>query len=83
MENKLKEATAGVIKNLKDCDVRVIMATGDNVLTGISVAEKCNIIDTSKECFLADVDDFDRVFWKSTKKETKIEPDVLPWDYHD
>lgn len=59
MENKLKEATAGVITNLKECEVRVIMATGDNVLTAISVAAKCNIIDFSKECFLADVNDQD------------------------
>jgi len=38
MENKLKEATVGVISNLRDCKVRVVMATGDNVLTAVSVA---------------------------------------------
>ena len=38
MENKLKNETAGVIKNLNECKIRTIMATGDNVLTAISVA---------------------------------------------
>jgi cation-transporting ATPase 13A3/4/5 len=38
MENKLKVETIGVIRNLNECRVRTIMATGDNVLTAISVA---------------------------------------------
>ena len=38
MENKLKYVTNHIIKNLQDCDVRTVMATGDNVLTAISVA---------------------------------------------
>lgn len=37
MENKLKEATRGTISALNDCNVRTIMATGDNTLTAISV----------------------------------------------
>lgn len=38
MENKLKKETTGVVENLNKCGVRTIMATGDNVLTAISVA---------------------------------------------
>jgi len=38
MENKLKPITSAVIENLNACKVRTIMATGDNVLTAISVA---------------------------------------------
>jgi cation-transporting ATPase 13A3/4/5 len=38
MENKLKSETTGVIEELKRCKIRTIMATGDNVLTAISVA---------------------------------------------
>lgn len=38
MENKMKAATSDVIRTLSDCNVRQIMATGDNVLTAISVA---------------------------------------------
>ena len=83
MENKLKEATVGVISNLRDCKVRVVMATGDNVLTAVSVARQCHIIDGEKECFLADVNDKNEVFWKSTNHSLNFLPGVLPWDYHD
>lgn len=38
MENKLKPQTIGVINELQRCNIKTIMATGDNVLTGISVA---------------------------------------------
>jgi cation-transporting ATPase 13A2 len=38
MENKLKGNSSDVLKTLSDCNVRTIMATGDNVLTAISVA---------------------------------------------
>ena len=46
------------------------MATGDNVLTAISVGRECNIIDGESEVFLGDVKrdgDNEVVFWKSTK----------------
>lgn len=38
MENKLKENSSEVLKTLNECNIRTIMATGDNVLTAISVA---------------------------------------------
>lgn len=44
MENKLKPETIGVIQNLNECKIRTIMATGDNVLTAISVARQCAIL---------------------------------------
>jgi len=31
------------------------MATGDNVLTGISVARQCHILDSNKAVYLADL----------------------------
>lgn len=46
------------------------MATGDNVLTAISVGKECNIIDGESEVFLGDSrkeGDKEVVFWKSTK----------------
>jgi len=45
------------------------MATGDNVLTAISVGRECCIIDAETEVFLGDVrmeGDKEKVFWKST-----------------
>ena len=38
MENRLKPETTDVIKKLNHCNVRTCMATGDNILTAISVA---------------------------------------------
>ena len=55
MENKLKEETNPVIKNLQACEVRTMMATGDNVLTAISVARQCGILDPTHEVFLGEV----------------------------
>jgi cation-transporting P-type ATPase 13A2 len=46
------------------------MATGDNVLTAISVGRECNIIDASCEVFLGDVRKIkgkEVVVWKSTQ----------------
>ena len=44
MQNKLKAATVRSIKDLNEADVRTIMATGDNMLTAISVGRKCGIV---------------------------------------
>ena len=51
-ENKLKPATTGIIDELNDADIRKIMCTGDNILTAISVARECNIIDRTAHCFV-------------------------------
>jgi cation-transporting ATPase 13A3/4/5 len=70
MQNKLKAVTTQTIETLKMAKVRTIMATGDNILTAISVGRECNIIDGESEVFLADVKregDKDVIFWKSTK----------------
>jgi cation-transporting ATPase 13A3/4/5 len=49
MENRLKKETNDVIKTLNDCNVRTVMATGDNILTAISVARQCNILTNSQK----------------------------------
>ena len=51
-ENKLKPSTTGVIDELNDADIRKIMCTGDNILTAISVARECNLIDRTSHCFI-------------------------------
>lgn len=45
--NKLKTETSSVIKELKDGDIIPKMCTGDNILTAISVAKECGMIDHS------------------------------------
>ncbi len=73
MQNKLKPASAGVIETLNNANIRTIMATGDNVLTAVSVGRECEIIDSETEVFFGDLmkdeNGFDRVFWKSTQTQ--------------
>ncbi|KJX93603.1 hypothetical protein TI39_contig4286g00001 [Zymoseptoria brevis] len=51
-ENKLKETTTEVIEELTDANIRTVMCTGDNILTAISVARECGLIDRSAHCFV-------------------------------
>ena len=51
-ENKLKSTTAGVIDELSFAGIRKVMCTGDNILTAISVARECNLIDSTAHCFV-------------------------------
>lgn len=71
MENKLKKETNGVIQVLNDCKIRTIMATGDNVLTAISVARQCSILNQENEVFLGELikdpqNGLERIEWTST-----------------
>ena len=51
-ENKLKPSTMGVIDELNEANIRNIMCTGDNILTAISVARECNLVDRTAHCFV-------------------------------
>lgn len=44
LENRLKTDTTPCIKILNDASIRVIMVTGDNMLTALSVARDCGIV---------------------------------------
>lgn len=51
-ENKLKSSTTGVLDELSAAGIRKTMCTGDNILTAISVARECNLIDRNAHCFV-------------------------------
>ncbi|KAI1331917.1 hypothetical protein F5Y16DRAFT_421244 [Xylariaceae sp. FL0255] len=51
-ENKLKPTTAGVLKELTQANIGSIMVTGDNILTAISVARNCGLVDPNSHCFV-------------------------------
>lgn len=51
-ENKLKPTTAAVLEELGEASIRKVMCTGDNILTAISVARECNLIDKTAHCFV-------------------------------
>ncbi|XP_075224909.1 polyamine-transporting ATPase 13A3-like isoform X2 [Lycorma delicatula] len=44
LENRLKPQTIGVIDVLKFAKIKIVMVTGDNILTAVSVAKECGII---------------------------------------
>ena len=51
IENKIKKDTKMIIKNLKDAKIKLIIATGDNVYTTVSVAQQCEIIEKNSNIF--------------------------------
>jgi cation-transporting P-type ATPase 13A2 len=51
-ENKLKDTTTPVISELREAGLRTVMCTGDNILTAISVARECGLIDPNSPCFM-------------------------------
>jgi cation-transporting ATPase 13A2 len=51
-ENKLKPTTADVLQELEEAGIRKVMCTGDNILTAISVARECGLIDRTAHCFV-------------------------------
>lgn len=51
-ENKLKPTTTDVLEELGEASIRKVMCTGDNILTAVSVARECNLIDKTAHCFV-------------------------------
>ena len=49
--NKLKPDTKSTIKNLDKADLSMMMATGDNILTAISVSKECGIVKKDQEIY--------------------------------
>ncbi|CAG7720248.1 unnamed protein product, partial [Allacma fusca] len=52
MENRLKEETTGVMRVLKNAAIRTIMVTGDNMLTAISVARECGMLESTDKVYV-------------------------------
>jgi len=51
-ENKLKPSTTPVIQELEHAGIRTVMCTGDNILTAVSVARECGLINKTAHCFI-------------------------------
>lgn len=56
MENRVKTETIPVIRKLKDADMKIIMITGDNIQTAISVAKDCEIITGDKPFMMLSIE---------------------------
>ncbi|CAH0549371.1 unnamed protein product [Brassicogethes aeneus] len=56
LENRLKPITQSCIRSLNDAKIRVIMVTGDNILTALSVAKKCDMITDNQSVITVNTD---------------------------
>ena len=65
-ENKLKQVSAAAIQELEKAGIRSVMCTGDNILTAISVARECHLIDRSAHCFIPSFSDGRPLLFVST-----------------
>ncbi|KAJ2748000.1 hypothetical protein GGI20_000087 [Coemansia sp. BCRC 34301] len=52
-ENRLKPATQGVLQELREARIRLIMCTGDNPLTAVSVAQECSLVVPDVQVFVS------------------------------
>ncbi|KIW47204.1 hypothetical protein, variant [Exophiala oligosperma] len=74
-ENKLKEITTEIIEELNEARIRNVMCTGDNILTAISVARECGLINRDEHCFVPHFIDSDkmdpkaRLIWESVDNQ--------------
>jgi len=71
MENKLKPVTSSIITQLNECKIRTIMATGDNILTAISVSRQCNIIGADQNVYYSVIEN-DHLYWRSSNRNMTI-----------
>jgi len=57
VQNKLKGATAPTLRTLSnDAHIRVIMATGDNIMTAICVGRKSNLIEPNSTVYSCEIE---------------------------
>ncbi|GAB6018631.1 hypothetical protein CHUAL_000313 [Chamberlinius hualienensis] len=55
MENRLKPETTDIISILMNANIRTVMITGDNMLTALSVARDCGMIENNHKVILVNV----------------------------
>ena len=56
VKNKLKEKTKESLTTYDQADLRMLMATGDNILTAICVSKECNLIKKNQEMYTCDLE---------------------------
>jgi magnesium-transporting ATPase (P-type) len=79
LENRLKIPTTPVIKTLKDANIKTIMCTGDNLLTALSVAHECKMIDKNQNVIIVEVENINeepKFRYTNVVKEKLIQIDI-------
>lgn len=79
--NQLKPRTTGVIEQLKEAEIKIVMITGDNIQTAVSVARECGIIEQRKsvmEVRVKDAENEARIEYIPTEMPTNVrKPGVI------
>ncbi|KAL5614186.1 hypothetical protein BROUX41_000025 [Berkeleyomyces rouxiae] len=83
-ENRLKPSTKDVLVELRKANIGTVMVTGDNILTAISVARECTLLDETSHCFVprfieGGKGDRDAILqWESLKNpDLRLDPKTL------
>jgi cation-transporting ATPase 13A3/4/5 len=70
MRNMLKAGTTETITSLHRANIRTLMATGDNIMTALSVAQECHMIDEKDKIIIIEIDEkvegLPKLVWKYT-----------------
>ena len=74
MQNTLKTETTPVIHELKNADIRCVMVTGDNLLTAISVARDCKMVNAVDHVFTVEASLDQGIQFKRTEKVERRDP---------
>ena len=72
VQNKLKEKTKKSLETYDNADLRMMMATGDNILTAICVSKDCNLISQNQEmvsCSIENVNGLDKLKWEKLEDD--------------
>lgn len=73
VQNKVKSQTKPSLEILQNARLKMVMATGDNMMTAISVAKECCLIKPDASIFMMEVDKEGKLVWNPV--ETVIEDD--------
>lgn len=66
LSNNIKPASPFTIKELRENNIRTLMATGDNIQTAVSVARKCNIVGKNRTVVQGTMED-GKINWTSNQ----------------
>ncbi|KAI3385215.1 hypothetical protein SNEBB_001957 [Seison nebaliae] len=72
LENRLKKETEPILLQLRDANIRTIMCTGDNILTAISVAHDCELIDENIKILIVEAEK-KKLFSSSSSQQISTE----------
>lgn len=75
--NEMKPDSPYALAQLREGGVRCVMCTGDNAITGVAIARRCNMLSSEmSRVIMGDVDNCDELQWQSY-------PEGLPLKHED